>query len=84
MHMGVKRIAAILALGLLSGAAQAMDRPGQNFLLKASDLPPPHATPGGRQQQYRDPASRRRDAAGAQRLHGFDLRRSSCQCRAVF
>jgi glucose/arabinose dehydrogenase len=30
---------------LLSAAAQAADRPGQKFLVKASDLPKPYATP---------------------------------------
>src|ERR1700743_2579155 len=38
-------VAAILALGLCCGTALAVDRPGQSFLLKPSDLPPPHATP---------------------------------------
>ena len=38
-------VATILLMSLLSGGAQAVDRPGQNFLLKSSDLPPPHATP---------------------------------------
>ena len=40
-----KDITAIVLLGLLAGTAQGLDRPGQNFLLKPSDLPPPHATP---------------------------------------
>ena len=40
-----KAVTTVLALGLCCGAARAVDRPGQSFLLKASDLPPPHATP---------------------------------------
>ena len=39
------RVTAILLTGLLSGAAWGVDQPGQNFLLKPSDLPLPHATP---------------------------------------
>ena len=66
-----KRIAAILALGLLSGAAQAVDRPGQNFLLKPSDLPPPHATPAVANNNTIIPRARRRDAAGAQEASRF-------------
>ncbi len=42
MHKGV---AAALALGLLSGTAWALDRPGQSVLLKPSDLPKPYVTP---------------------------------------
>ena len=42
MHKGV---AAALALGLLSGTAWAVDRPGQSVLLKPSDLPKPYVTP---------------------------------------
>ena len=40
-----KHAAAILLVGLLSGTAWAVDLPGQTFLLKPSDLPPPRATP---------------------------------------
>jgi glucose/arabinose dehydrogenase len=41
-----KRAAAFLMMTILaSGAALAADRPGQKFLLKASDLPKPYATP---------------------------------------
>lgn len=40
-----KAVTAILLMGFLSGTAWAVDHPGQNFLLKPSELPPPHATP---------------------------------------
>ena len=40
-----KGVAAILALGFLSSAAWAVDRPGQSVLLKPSDLPKPYVTP---------------------------------------
>jgi glucose/arabinose dehydrogenase len=41
----MKPIVTVFLLGLLSTAAFAVDRPGQKFLLKPSDLPKPYATP---------------------------------------
>ena len=41
----MKRIVTVLLMGLVSTAASAVDRPGQKFLLKASDLPKPYASP---------------------------------------
>ncbi|HJT43719.1 MAG TPA: PQQ-dependent sugar dehydrogenase [Rhizomicrobium sp.] len=41
----MKRIVTVFLLGLLSISASAMDRPGEKFLIKPSDMPKPHATP---------------------------------------
>src|SRR5215813_13568470 len=41
----MKRFVSVPLWLLLSGAAWAVDRPGQHFELKGSDLPKPYATP---------------------------------------
>src|SRR5579863_6337931 len=41
----MKRIMTVFLLGLAPITASAADRPGQTFLLKASELPEPYATP---------------------------------------
>jgi glucose/arabinose dehydrogenase len=41
----MKRIVTVFLMALVCSAASAMDRPGQKFLLKPSDLPKPYVTP---------------------------------------
>src|ERR1700754_4498838 len=41
----MKRIMTVFLMALLPSAAGAVDKPGQKFLLKPSDLPKPYASP---------------------------------------